>query len=165
MARGLGDLLVALRATEEAIGTIGPRRAAERIAAELQDVGPAWTGTFRNAWRIAPGDQDVPVSIARPVGYVPGQQRPTPQPVARQKVPPVGLGRRFSAVFTKNKTLYTIGNASEHRLIAMDLVPGRRLPSTPPRKPRNWFETYVKAGGLERSINVELSRAIKEARK
>lgn len=162
MAGNLGDLLLALRATEEAIGTIGPRRAAERICAELQDAGPAWTGTFRNAWRIAPGDQDIPVSIARPVGYVRGQQRPTPQPVVRQKVPPVSLGRRFFAVFGKNKTLYTIGNASEHRLIAMDLVPGRQPPKT---APRNWFETYVKAGGLQRSINVELGRAIQEARK
>ena len=160
MAKKLTDLLLTLRAIEESVGTRGPRMAAERIVEELQERSPAWTGTFRNSWRIAPGDQDVPVSVLAPTGYKKGDPRPDPIKPAKQTVPPLSVGTRFRAVASKNKTLYTIGNASEHRLIAMDLVPGRNPAIKPPR---NWFTTYMDGGAFERAISVEMSKAIREA--
>jgi hypothetical protein len=153
----LRDLGMALRAFEESVGTIGPRRAAEAITAELQDAGPAWTGTFRNAWRILPGEATGVPSIARLGVYEPGD-RPNPVPVQRQRVPPVSFGTRFSSVFTKNKTLYTITNLALYREVAMDLVPGRAPPRT---APQDWFITYLGGGALDRTLTVAMDSALR----
>ena len=161
--RGLGGLVDRIAAFEESIGTAAPRRIAERVAAELQDAGPNWTGEFMNAWRIAPGDQDIPATIGR--APAPKDQTPAYNPAEpiRQRVPPVSLSRRFGSVFTNNKTIYTIGNASRHRLVAMDLSP-RDMREPPRTAPFGWFETYMQGGQFRQSASVELSRAIREAR-
>jgi hypothetical protein len=157
---GLGDLVRGLRAIEESVATTAPRRIAERVTAEVQDAGPAWSGTFRNAWRILPGDQSPAPSIASPGTYTPGD-KPDPSPVIRQKVPVVGLGRRFKAAFTTTKTLYTIANLAEYRLTAMDLQPSPRAVAR--TAPRDWFATYLQGGQLNQTAQVILDEEIRKA--
>jgi hypothetical protein len=157
---GLNDLIRGLRAVEESIATVAPRRIAERVTAEVQDAGPAWSGTFRNAWRILPGDQSPGPSIARPSTYQIGD-KPDPAPVVRQRVPALGFGGRFKAVVTKAKTLYTIANIAEHRLTAMDLQPSPRAVAR--TAPRDWFATYLQGGQLDQTARVILDEEIRKA--
>lgn len=157
---GLGDLLRGIRAFEESVATIAPRRIAERVTAELQDAGPAWSGTFRNAWRILPGDQSPAPSIASPGTYQVGD-RPDPVPVIRQTVPPLGFGGRFKAALGTKKTLYTIANLAEHRLTAMDLQPSPRARAV--TAPRDWFTTYLQGGQFNRTAQVILDEEIRKA--
>jgi hypothetical protein len=157
---GLKDLMRNLRAVEESVATIAPRRIAERVTADLQDAGPAWSGTFRNAWRILPGDQSPAPSIASPGTYQVGD-RPDPVPVIRQAVPPLGFGSRFRATLTTKKTLYTIANLAEHRLTAMDLQPSPRV--RPATAPRDWFATYLQGGQFGQTAQVILDEEIRKA--
>jgi hypothetical protein len=149
-----------LEALGESIVTTAPRRIAERVTAELQDTGPAWSGTFRNAWRILPGDQSPAPSIASPGTYTPGD-KPDPSPVIRQKVPALRLGRALKAAFTTTKTLYTIANLAEHRLTAMDLQPSPRAVAR--TAPRDWFATYLQGGQLNQTAQVILDEEIRKA--
>lgn len=157
---GLGDLLRGIRAFEESVATTAPRRIAERVTAEVQDAGPAWSGTFRNAWRILPGDQSPPPSIRSPGTYQVGD-RPDPAPVIRQTVPPLGFGSRFKAALGTKKTLYTIANLAEHRLTAMDLQPSPRTRAV--TAPRDWFATYLQGGQFDRTAQVILDEEIRKA--
>ena len=162
--RRLKELGTYLRAVEESVATGAARRSAERIVKELQEEGPAWSGTFRNSWRIVPGDQSVPATIAAPP-YKPGDKRPEAIKPAPVKVPPLGFGFRANRGPLGQKpggVLYTIGNASRHRLIAMDLVPGRIPPRT---APSDWFETYMRGGGFRKAVQTSLDAAIADARR
>jgi hypothetical protein len=161
MAGKLIDLIATLGAIEEAVATRAPRQIAEQTVRELQEAGPAWSGTFRNAWRINPGDTPVAATVGRPAGftYEPGDV-PDPEPQREIKVPSLGFGRRFVATATTNKTLYTIGNAAKHRMLAMDLEPGREPPRT---APQDWFETYMNGGAFGRTVRVRLDQAIRSA--
>jgi hypothetical protein len=164
MGLNLGDLAKSLRAVEESIATRAPRRIAERVAVEVQDAGPAWTGTFRNAWRIAAGDVTVPATIQKDYDYEPGD-RANPVPVQRPTVPALGPGLRTRAALSSNKVLYTIGNAAKHREVAMDLVPGRLKDGKGGTAPQDWFTTYLQGGAFDQTVQVELDRAISEAAK
>ena len=157
---GLNNLLATLVAFEETVALKVPADIAEQTVRELQDAGPAWSGTFRNAWRITPGDTPVAPTVGRPGGftYEPGDV-PDPEPRRDITVPLVGLVRRTQAVATGG-TIYTIGNAARHRMLAMDLEPGREPPRT---APQDWFETYMRGGAFERTVRVRLDRAIRQA--
>jgi hypothetical protein len=157
---GLKDLMRNLRAVEESVATIAPRRIAGRVTAELQDAGPKWSGTFRNAWRILPGEQSPVPSIASPGTYQVGD-RPDPVPVIRQTVPPLGFGSRFRAILTTKKTLYTIANLAQHRLTAMDLEPSPRVRAV--TAPRDWFATYLQGGQFGQTAQVILDEEIRKA--
>ena len=162
--RKLSELGDYLRRVEVAVTREAASLAAARIVVDLQNKGPAWSGTFRNSWRIVPGDQSVPATIAAPP-YKRGDKQPdaiAPTPV---KVPPLGFGFRANRGPLGQKpggVLYTIGNASRHRLIAMDLVPGRIPPRT---APADWYETYVRGGGLRRTVQAAIDEAAADARR
>ena len=159
--RGLRDLVATLGAIEESVATRAPRQIAEQVVAELQEAGPKWTGTFRNAWRINHGDTPVAPTVDRSGGYVYERgDDPNPEPARRITVPALGFGPRFRATLTKRKTVYTIGNASRYRELAMDLEPGRKPPRT---APQDWFITYMDGGAFTRTVQVRLDRAIQEA--
>jgi hypothetical protein len=155
-------LALTLGAIEESVATRAPRQIAEQVVADLQKAGPVWTGTFRNAWRINAGDTPVAATVDRIGGYQydPDDSQPDPVAARRITVPALGFGPRFKASLSKQKTLYTIGNAAKYRLLAMDLVPGRNPPRT---APQDWFLTYMDGGAFTRTVQVRLDRAIQEA--
>ena len=55
----------------------GPKRAAERIVAELQQAGPSWTGKFSNSWQI-----QTPTRLVKGTGQ-PGEPKPLSTPSLR----------------------------------------------------------------------------------
>jgi hypothetical protein len=154
----LNDLVTNLVAFENAVGTRGARQAAETMAAELQDAGPAWSGVFRNSWRILAGDVSPTPSIDSSGDYRLGDH-PDPEPVVRPRAPIVSTGSRFTSFWTTNKTLYTITNLAIHREIAMDLVTGR-FPAKRPTAVEDWFRIYLDGGRLQRTVTVAMDRAL-----
>ena len=87
----------------------GPKRAAERIVAELQQAGPSWTGKFSNSWQI-----QTPTRLVKGTGQ-PGEPKPLSTPSLR--------GREVSRSFiSKNSVVFTISNFSPHTLEAIDAV-------------------------------------------
>ena len=163
----------------------GPKRAAERIVAELQQAGPSWTGKFSNSWQI-----QTPTRLVKGTGQ-PGEPKPLSTPSLR--------GREVSRSFiSKNSVVFTISNFSPHTLEAIDAVEHDRSywkrptpePTTQlglskwevagPRAdvsyrgqigggnegnnssrtaPLDWFATYASAQ-LDRAIQIEMDSAI-----
>ena len=163
----------------------GPKRAAERIVAELQQAGPSWTGKFSNSWQI-----QTPTRLVKGTGQ-PGEPKPLSTPSLR--------GREVSRSFiSKNSVVFTISNFSPHTLEAIDAVEHDRSywkrptpePTTQlglskwevagPRAdvsyrgqigggnegnnssrtaPLDWFATYASAQ-LDRAVQIEMDSAI-----
>lgn len=164
----------------------GPKRAAERIVAELQQAGPSWSGKFSNSWQI-----QTPTRLVKGAGQ-PGEPKQLSTPSLR--------GREVTASFlTKSSVVFTISNFSPHALEAIDAIEhdrtyyARRLTAEPttqlglskwevagPRSdssyrgqigggkegskssrtaPLDWFATYASAQ-LDRAIKIEMDSAI-----
>ena len=148
----------------------GPKRAAEKIVRDLQERGPAWTGSFSNSWQIAS-----PTGINGGTG-APGK----PQPV---RVPVLTGQQVTRSLLTKNKIVFTISNFSSYADIATDMAPGIFInPGTEPIKPvdktgkrqkgirglltgtggnrrtapLDWFSIYLKAGAIDKAIEVAM---------
>ena len=161
MARGflneLGDLANKLDNWGGAALNGGISLAASKITRDLQEAGPAWTGDFRNRWVVAVGDVEIPATEPRrsPVPKV-----ASPSPAKTIPVPPIPLSK------SRDQIKYTIGNRAEYRAIAMDLDPeqlrwkGGQPPNT---APKDWFETYLNAGQIDKSIAASLSPELDRA--
>jgi hypothetical protein len=164
----IGKLAGALGDIEESFATRVPRGIAQKAVRQLQEIGPAWSGTFRNAWRIEAGDTTIPAVIVSDYDFEPGDG---PNPEERRDIfaPPVGVGRRFGATLLKTKTLFTIGNAAVHRDVALDLVPGRlrsdeRGVKVGGTAPQDWFINYMQGGPFDAVVQVEVDRALRSVR-
>lgn len=148
----------------------GPRRAAERIVRDLQDLGPAWTGEFSNSWQIT-----TPVASVRGTGASGPPQR---------IVAPVLTGQQVTkSLLLKDKLVFTISNFAPHAGIATDVDPGVFInPGTLPIKPiektgkrqkslrglltgeggnsrtapLDWFTLYLKGGAIDKTIQVAM---------
>jgi hypothetical protein len=148
----------------------GPKRAAEKIVRDLQERGPAWTGQFSNSWQIT-----TPTGIKGGTGAA---GRPVPITV------PVLTGQQVTrSVLTKNKVVFTISNFSSYAGVATDVEPGTFInPGTEPIKPiektgkrqkgirglltgqgsnrrtapLDWFSIYLKAGAIDKAIQVAM---------
>lgn len=148
----------------------GPKRAAERIVRDLQERGPAWSGSFSNSWQIA-----TPTGITGGTGST-GR----PQPLYT----PAITGQQVTrAVLSKNKIVFTVSNFSPYADVATDMAPGVFInPGTNPLKPINkvgkrqngirglltgpgsnqrtapmdWFSIYLKAGAIDKAIEVAM---------
>lgn len=148
----------------------GPKRAAEKIVRDLQERGPAWTGEFSNSWQIA-----TPTGIKGGTGS-PGR----PVPIV---TPPLSGQQVTRSILTKNKIVFTISNFSSYAGIATDMEPGVFInPGTEPIKPvdkvgrrqkgirglltgqggnrrtapLDWFSIYLKAGAIDKAIQVAM---------
>lgn len=155
----------------------GPAAAAEKVVAELQDAGPAWTGRFSNSWQIA--------SESRVVSGSGNEGRP-------QKISaPLLSGKEL---LFKPQIKYTIlnfatGPQGPYAMQAMDLEEGIFInPGTPPLKPADrgsrtsgirgqltvsgegpnrrtapldWFTTYLNGGAIDRTVRVSFEQATK----
>jgi hypothetical protein len=157
----------------------GRARAAEQVVAELQELGPRWSGKFSNSWRIS-----------TPTGTTAGGtgQEGNPVPV---KAP------ELSGADVKNKLLgspFKIDNTAFYADVATDLatgdfenpgkpalkpvsrgnrtkgirgepwpVPGTRGTEGPNRAtaPLDWFTTYLNGGSLDKAVK----RAMRQTEK
>jgi len=149
MANDLTALSKGLEAIRTRLAPDFSREYATRITAGLQDAGPVDSGTFRNGWRILPGNKTAAPSISVPKGG-------DTAPVQRQTPPPTAPVRPNA----KEQTLYSITNVAEHGNIAADLIPGRITPDTKkPTARQDWFLTFI-SGGKMRSLapDVRLGR-------
>lgn len=136
-------------------------RAADKIVADLQREGPDWTGDFKNNWVVALGDVEIPATVPRRK-VIPNA--PLGTATEKIKAPPIPGKKSFQ------KIRYTIGNRTQYRAIAMDLDPeqARTSPRANGTQPNNtadkdWFETYLNAGQIDKaiasSLGPELDRA------
>ena len=171
MARnGLWNLVKELDRVAATTVYNGPKRAAERIVRELQERGPAWSGSFSNSWQITS-----PTGITGGTG---ASGRPEPVRV------PVLTGQQVTrSLLTKDKVVFTISNFSPYADVATDFAPGTFIdPGTDPIKPidktgkrqkgirglltgqggnrrtapLDWFSIYLKAGAIDRAIEVAM---------
>jgi hypothetical protein len=154
-----------------------PAAAAEKVVADLQQLGPAWTGRFSNSWQIS--------SASRVVSGT-GQEG-KPQKISS----PLLSGRELLG---KPEVKYTISNFASgpqgpYALVAMDLQEGTFInPGTPPLKPfergtrisgirgklnigasgsnrrtapLDWFSTYVNGGQIDNAVRVSFDQALR----
>jgi hypothetical protein len=165
MARGFLNELGKLRDRVDNWGGAalngGISLAANGVVRDLQEAGPAWTGDFRNNWVVAVGDVEIPATQPRRA-VVP--KVASPAPAKTIPVPPIPLSKSGA------KIKYTIGNKAEYRAIAMDLDPeqARTRPrgnGEPPDStaPKDWFETYLNAGQIDKTIAASLGPELDKA--
>lgn len=164
MARNdLGKLIKDLDRVAATTAVNAPRRAAERIVRDLQERGPAWSGSFSNSWQIEGPDR-----LVRGNGEE-GKAKPLVSP-------------RISSIrtlLTKNKLLFKISNFSPYADVATDIAPGNFInPGTDPIKPVEktgqrtqgirgllagtggnrrtapvfWFTRYVRGGFVDKTV-------------
>jgi hypothetical protein len=154
-----------------------PAAAAEKVVAELQERGPAWTGRFSNSWQIS--------SESRVVSGT-GQEGP-PQKLSA----PLLSGREllFKPVVKYTISNFASGPQGPYALVAMDLQEGTFInPGTPPLKPfdrgtrtsgtrgqltasatgpnrrtapLDWFSTYVQGGQIDKAVRVSFDQALR----
>jgi hypothetical protein len=188
--RGFGKLKDAITDLDSftASATLaGPIFAAERIVAELQNEGPAWTGRFANSWRIE-GPQG---QVAEGTGQ-PG----LPRPVKFMNAPftgPQALSTLARTTIFKDKVIFTISNFASGRegpyaLKAMDIEEGKyEYPGVEPLKdaqegvrlsgirgdlglasggpnrrtaPLDWYSDYVRGGRLNEAVRLMMDREL-----
>ena len=111
----------------------GLQEAAEQVVYDLKRDGPYFTGFFETLWEVQPGKTKIVANIANPL-----------------EVPKTPAARSYTTAEvpeSPNLGGYTIGNRSEYRLYAQDIVKkgprqakDARLTADP-----NWFDTYYNA--------------------
>ena len=155
MAKRIGFKLPGLRTYVQNVKEVTAREAAVQIVNDLKQVGPYWTGTFEQSWKVERGDVRIPKTTPSPVRIsnpLPRQVTPTDVPTLRR-----GLFGIFRA------TTYTIGNTTQYREIAMDLAPGRdkggRLTAE-----LDWYRKYVEGGNLRLTLEQATQRAALDPR-
>ena len=154
-----------------------PAATAEKVVANLQELGPAWTGRFSNSWQISSESRVVSGS---------GQEG-RPQKISA----PLLTGREF---LFKPVVKYTISNFASgsqgpYALIALDLQEGTFInPGTPSLKPAergtrtggirgrlsisangpnkrtaplDWYTTYIKGGQIDAAVRLSFDQALR----
>ena len=111
----------------------GPQEAAEQVVYDLKREGPYFTGFFETLWEVQPGKTKIVANIANPL-----------------KVPKTPAARSYTTAEvpeSPNLGGYTIGNRSEYRLYAQDILKGGARSAEGARltAPKDWFDTYVNA--------------------
>jgi hypothetical protein len=111
----------------------GLQEAAEQVVYDLKREGPYYTGFFETLWEVQPGKTKIVADIANPL-----------------KVPKTPAARSYTTAEvpeSPNLGGYTIGNRSEYRLYAQDILKGGARSAEGARltAPRDWFDTYFNA--------------------
>ena len=106
----------------------------EQVITDLKNKGPYWTGTFEKNWVVQKGSTSIQANSGLEVrGGIKDYQGPT-----RNYTIPKATGRKSQ--------IYTIGNTTSYRDIAMDLDPERRR-TTPEGKMNtaepDWYLNYM----------------------
>lgn len=157
---GLGDLA---RNLDKIVNTNldrTARKAVQTVVADLQRLGPWWTGDFAKSWVVQVGDVNIPASRSSNRS---ASGRPAKQP--RATLPLVTIPR-ISGRQAFQGGRYTIGNTIEHRSLAMDLLPGRGkggegVATIPPNTAsQDWFLNYMEAGSFDRAMSFALQEEV-----
>jgi len=135
----------------------GLEEAVENVVGDLIDEGPYWSGLFASSWMVRSGKTSIPTVIPR--NY----------PVPRQEQSGKFVKNLLPNI-PKNNGLegYTLGNMTEYRAYAMDLLPttkGRQMGNAPnATAKKDWFLLYVHApgGGMGKRINDTLTNVFKK---
>ena len=111
----------------------GLQEAAEQVVYDLKREGPYFTGFFETLWEVQPGKTKIVANIANPL-----------------KVPKTPAARSYTTAEvpeSPNLGGYTIGNRSEYRLYAQDILKGGARSAEGARltAPKDWFDTYFNA--------------------
>lgn len=157
----------------------GRAKAAENVIADLQELGPAWTGRFSNSWRIS-----------TPTGNQSGGSGQKGQPVPVKAPSLTGADVRTKLLGSP----FRIDNTADYADVATDKKEGKFInPKEKPIKevsygkrdndirgepypnpssrgtkgpnrataPLDWFETYVKGGALDKTVEKAMGNAEK----
>ena len=135
----------------------GLEEAVENVVGDLIEEGPYWSGLFASSWMVRSGQTSIPTVIPR--NY----------PVPRQEQSGKFVKNLLPNI-PKNNDLegYTLGNMTEYRGYAMDLLPttkGRQMGNAPnATAKKDWFLLYVHApgGGMGKRINDTLTNVFKK---
>ena len=112
--------------------------AARDIVIDLKVAGPYWTGEFEAGWVVTRGATGVGASV--PSAYdindgIPARRNRT---ITDVTIPPA-TGR--------GNITYSIANKMAYRDVALDLKPGRKVPSADEsytdQPAKYWYDTYV----------------------
>ena len=109
--------------------------AARDIVIDLKIAGPYWSGEFEAAWVVKRGATGVAATKESSFGIFPERKQRT---ITDVTIPPA-KGR--------GNITYSISNQMKYRDIALDLVPGRPVPSRDEsytdQPAKDWYVTYV----------------------
>ena len=119
----------------------GLKDAVGDVVEDLIEEGPYWSGLFAESWRVVAGAKSsIPMYIPRSYP-VPRTSREDKKPAASSLVPYIPENSNLEG--------YTIGNMTEYRGYAMDLLPtnkGRQMGYAPNKTAdKDWFLLYVHA--------------------
>ena len=155
MVRRSGFKLPGFTSYVERIKNVTAKEAAELIVEELQDAGPAWSGEFRNAWKILPGTKSR-IRATQESKFTEDQRRALrpEEAEAREKIKAPPLKGR-------GENGYAIGNSMEYRDIALDLVPGRWGEGKRNTAPKDWYVTFAEGGKLREILEAATLKAAK----
>ena len=153
MARRTGFKLPGLRTWVDNIKNEVSQKAAEQIVLDLKEIGPYWTGTFEESWEVRPGDVRIQATTRA------GERTPFPKP---RRVNPIKADKPTG----RKSVFFTIGNTTEYRDVALDLVPGRVKALGPAggneTAPQDWFRTYVEGGNLRLTLQQVTKRTAQD---
>ena len=152
MAKPISQLIPDFR---EALGK-GLEEAAENIVDGLIDDGPYWDGVFAASWMVKKGKRSIPA-------YIPSALKRSG--VAQKK--PSSFDHLIPTIpDNENLEGYTIGNMTEYRGYAMDLLPttvGRQMGNAPNKTARkDWFILYVQGGRMQKRFDEALTNVFKK---
>ena len=125
------------------------QKAAEQIVLDLKEIGPYWTGTFEESWVVRPGDVRIPATT-RAV-----ERTPFPKP---RRVNPIKVDKPTG----RKSVFFTIGNTTQYRNVALDLLPGRIKAGGNETAPQDWFRTYVEGGNLRLTLQQVTKRTAQD---
>lgn len=154
MARRTNIKLPGVRTWVDNIKNTVSQEAAKQIVSDLQEIGPVWSGQFRDAWVVKAGDVRIRADRKNEQPpYAPRTASGAPAPVS------IPRARGTKSIF------YTIGNEMEYRLIAMDLLPAEEYRLKGGRigtAPKDWYRTYVEGGNLRLTLQQATNRAAQD---
>ena len=152
MAKPISQLIPDFR---EALGK-GLEEAAENIVDGLIEDGPYWDGVFAASWMVKKGKRAIPA-------YIPSAFK---RSAVAQKKP--DDFKHLIPMIPDNENLegYTIGNMTEYRGYAMDLLPttvGRQMGNAPNKTARkDWFILYVQGGRMKKRFDTAMTNVFKK---
>jgi hypothetical protein len=153
---------------------LGVAQSAQAVVKDLQELGPAWSGTFSNSWEIASASR-----VTSGTGATGAPQR---------LLAPILTVDEFKF---KPELKYYIANKAPHADVALDLVEssyrypgfepikiaqrGKRISgirgdlsvgSGPNRRtaPLDWYTTYVRGGSIDKRISTYMDQALRNVK-
>jgi len=153
---------------------LGVAQSAQAVVKDLQELGPAWSGTFSNSWEIASASK-----VTSGTGATGAPQR---------LLAPILTVDEFKF---KPELKYYIANKAPHADVALDLVESSyRYPGSEPIKkaqrgkrisgirgdlsvgsgpnrrtaPLDWYTTYVRGGSIDKRISTYMDQALRNVK-